>query len=63
LRIFAAAAALLVGQRSIKDILPARALLLRQISSNAPVPYLRDGFLSLIDPHERNVAVPAAMRL
>jgi hypothetical protein len=41
---FGAAAALLVGQRSIKDIVPPRALLQRQISSNAPVPYLKDGF-------------------
>jgi len=38
--IFAAAAALLVGQRSMKDILPPRALPQRQISSNAPVSYL-----------------------
>ena len=38
--IFAAAAALLVGQRSMKDILPPRALPQRQIFSNAPVPYL-----------------------
>jgi hypothetical protein len=29
---------------SIKDIFPPRALLQRQISSNAPVPYLSDGF-------------------
>ena len=40
LRRFAAAAALLVGQRSIKDILPPRALQQRQIRRNAPVPYL-----------------------
>jgi hypothetical protein len=38
--IFDAAAALVVGQRSTKDILPLRALLHRQIYSNAPVPYL-----------------------
>jgi hypothetical protein len=44
LRIFAAAAALLVAQRSIKDILSPRALLQRQISSNELVPYLGDGF-------------------
>ena len=44
LQIFGAAAALLVGQRSTKDILSPRALLQRQISDNAPVPYLRDGF-------------------
>jgi hypothetical protein len=40
LPIFAAAAALLLGQRSIKDILPHRALPQRQISGNAFVPYL-----------------------
>jgi len=39
-RIFGAAAALLVGQRSMKDIFPPRALRQRQISSNAPVLYL-----------------------
>jgi len=38
--IFAAAAALLVGQRSMKDILSPRTLPQRQISSNATVPYL-----------------------
>jgi hypothetical protein len=37
---FAAAAALLVGQRSTKDILPPRALPPHQISGNATVPYL-----------------------
>jgi hypothetical protein len=37
---FAAAAALLVGQRSMKDILPPRALPQRQTSGNALVPYL-----------------------
>jgi hypothetical protein len=36
--IFGAWAALLVGQRSIKDILPPRALPQRQTSSNAPIP-------------------------
>jgi len=40
LPIFAAAAALLVGQRSMKDILSPRALPQRQIAGNAPVPYL-----------------------
>jgi len=40
LPIFATAPALLVGQRSMKDILAPRALLRRQIFSNAPVPYL-----------------------
>jgi hypothetical protein len=40
LPIFAAAAALLVGERSMKDILPPRALLRHQISGNAPVLYL-----------------------
>ena len=40
LLIFGAAAALLVGQRSVKDILPPRALQQRQISCNAPVAYL-----------------------
>jgi hypothetical protein len=40
LRILAAVAALLVGQRSMKDILPPRDLLHRQISGNAPVLYL-----------------------
>jgi hypothetical protein len=40
LPIFAAAAALLVGQRSIEDILSPRALPQQQISGNAPVPYL-----------------------
>jgi hypothetical protein len=39
LPIFAAAAALLVGRRSIKDILPPRALQHRQTSGNAPVPH------------------------
>jgi hypothetical protein len=43
LPIFAAAAALLVGRRSIKDILPPRALQHRQISGNAPVPYFVTG--------------------
>jgi hypothetical protein len=43
LPIFAAAAALLVGQRSIKDILPPRALPQRQIFSNAPVPIYEMG--------------------
>ncbi len=40
LPIFGAAAALLVGRISIKDILPPRALQQRQISGNAPVSYL-----------------------
>jgi hypothetical protein len=40
LPIFAAAAALLVGRRSMKDILPPRALPPQQISGNATVPYL-----------------------
>jgi hypothetical protein len=40
LPIFAAAAALLVGHRSMKDIFPPRALLQQQISGNAPDPYL-----------------------
>jgi hypothetical protein len=40
LPIFGAAAALLVGQRSMKDILPPRALLHREISGNASVAYL-----------------------
>jgi len=44
LPIFATATALLVGHRSMKDILPPRALPQRQISGNALVPYLRDGF-------------------
>jgi len=39
LPIFDAAAALLVGQRSMKDILPPRALPHNEISGNAPVPY------------------------
>jgi hypothetical protein len=39
LPIFAAAAALLVGRRSIKDILPPRAWQHRQTSANAPVPH------------------------
>ncbi len=43
LPIFATAAALLVGRRSIKDILPPRALQHRQISGNAPVPYFALG--------------------
>jgi hypothetical protein len=43
LRIFDAAAALLVGQLSMKDILPPRALLQRQISSNAPFPIYEMG--------------------
>src|SRR5205807_8683932 len=41
--IFDAAAALLVGHRTIKDILPPLALLQRQISSNAPVPIYEMG--------------------
>jgi len=49
LPIFAAAASLLVGQRCMKDILPPRALPLRQISGNAPVSYLRDGFEENLD--------------
>jgi hypothetical protein len=60
LPIFAAAAALLVGQRSMKDIFPSHALPRRQISGNALVPYLQDGFKSalgapliLISPAER----------
>jgi hypothetical protein len=40
LPIFTAAAALLVGQKSVKDILPPRALPQRQTSDNALVPYL-----------------------
>ncbi len=40
LPIFAAAAALLVSRRSIKDILLPRASQQRQISGNAPVSYL-----------------------
>jgi hypothetical protein len=40
LPLFGAAAALLVDQRSMKDILPPRALPQPQISSNAPLPYL-----------------------
>jgi len=40
LPIFGAVAALLVGQRSLKDILPPRALRQHQISGNAPLPYL-----------------------
>jgi hypothetical protein len=43
LPVFAAAAALLVSRRSIKDILPPRALQQQQISSNAPVPYFDTG--------------------
>ena len=39
LPIFGAAAALLVGRRSIKDIRPPRALQQPQISGNAPVPH------------------------
>jgi len=45
---FAAAVALFVGQRSMKDILPTHALLRRQISGNALVPYLQDGFKSAL---------------
>jgi hypothetical protein len=48
LPIFAAAAALLVDQRSMKDILPSYALPRRQISGNAFVPYLQDGFNSAL---------------
>jgi hypothetical protein len=40
LPIFAAAAALLVGRRSMKDILTPRVLHQHQISGNAPVSYL-----------------------
>jgi len=40
LPIFDAAAALLVGRRSIKDILSPRALQQRQIFGTAPVSYL-----------------------
>jgi hypothetical protein len=40
LPIFPAAAALLVGQRSMKDILAPRGLPPQQISGNATVPYL-----------------------
>jgi hypothetical protein len=40
LPIFCAAAALLVGQRSMKDILTPLALRQRQIFGNATVPYL-----------------------
>jgi hypothetical protein len=40
LPIFAIAAALLVSRRSTRDILLPRALQQRQISGNAPVPYL-----------------------
>src|SRR6516162_7649592 len=43
LPIFGAAAALLVGRRSIKDILTPRALQHRQISGNAPVPHFDTG--------------------
>jgi hypothetical protein len=39
LPIFAAAAALLAGRRSLKDILPPRAWQHRQTSGNAPVPH------------------------
>ena len=39
LPIFGAAAALLVGRRSMKDILPPRASQQPQISGNAPVPH------------------------
>jgi hypothetical protein len=39
LPIFAAAAALLVGRRYIKDILPPRAWQHRQTSGNAPLPH------------------------
>jgi hypothetical protein len=42
LPIFGAAAALLAGRRSMKDILPRRASQHRQISGNAPVPHLID---------------------
>ena len=44
LQIFGAVAAWFVGRRSLKDILLPHALHQRQISSNAPVPYLADGF-------------------
>jgi len=44
LQIFGAGAALLVGHRSSKVLLPPRALPQPQISRNAPVPHLRDGF-------------------
>ena len=40
LQIFGTVAALFVGRRSRKDILPPHALRQRQISGNAPVPYL-----------------------
>src|SRR5579862_4139377 len=43
LPIFGAAAALLVGRRSIKDILPPRALQQHKISGNAPIPYFDMG--------------------
>jgi hypothetical protein len=43
LPIFAAAAALLVGPRSMKDILPPRAWQHHQISGNASVPYFDFG--------------------
>jgi hypothetical protein len=43
LPIFGVAAALLVGRRSIKDILPPRALQQHQISGNAPVPHFDMG--------------------
>ena len=48
LRIFAAAAALLVCQRSIKDIFLPRVLLKRQISSNAPVPTYEMGSKKIV---------------
>jgi len=43
LPVFGPAAALLVGQRSTKDILPPRALPPGQIPGNAPLPHLLTG--------------------
>ena len=47
LPIFATAPSLLVGQRSMKDILPPRALPQRQISGNALASYFSDEFQSI----------------
>jgi hypothetical protein len=59
LPIFGAAAALLVGQRSIKDILPPRALPRRQICTNAPVPIYEMGSLS----SQRTDSIISGLRL
>jgi hypothetical protein len=62
LRIFAAAAALLVGQRSMKDILSPRALPQRQISGNAPFPIYEIGSKPV--KHQRalkKMALPSAL--